>query len=109
MLLFAQDAAPKADQPQPNPMGSLLFPMIVFGIFIFTMMWMPARKQRKEMAAMLAAIKPGSKVQTSAGIIGSIVSMKEGEDEMVIKSADAKLKVTKASIVRVLGVEDETK
>jgi preprotein translocase subunit YajC len=76
---------------------------------MFTMLWLPSRRQRKEQAAMLAAIKPGTKVVTAAGIIGSIVSIKDGEDEIVIKSADAKLKVTKASIVRVLGAEDETK
>ncbi len=110
MSLFAQDApAAKTDAAAAGPLGNPLFFMVMIGIFMFTMLWLPSRRQRKEQAAMLASIKPGSRIVTASGIIGSIVSLKEGEDEIVIKSSDSKLKVTKASIVRVLGAEDESK
>lgn len=108
LLLFAEEAV-KSEQPPGGPFGNPFFFMVMIGIFMFAMIWLPARRQRKEQAAMLASIRPGSKVVTASGIIGTIIRLKEGEDEMVIRSEDAKIKITKTSIVRVLGVEEETK
>jgi len=110
MMLFAQDAPIKTETPAPGgPLGNPMFLFVMVGIFFVVMIWLPSRKQRKEQATMLASIKVGTKVVTASGIIGTILKLKDGEDEIVIKSEDAKLKVTRASIVRVLGIDEETK
>ena len=41
------------------------------------------------------------------GIIGVVISVKDTEDELTLKSEDSKIKVLKSSVVRVLG-QDET-
>ncbi|CAN5413524.1 hypothetical protein BH11PLA2_BH11PLA2_27180 [soil metagenome] len=106
--LFAQDtpAAPAGDKAAgAGPLGNPLFFMVIMGLFMVTMMWLPARKQKKELAAMMAALKAGSKIVTTAGIIGTITKIKDGDDEVVIRSEDSKFKITRASIARVLGEE----
>jgi preprotein translocase subunit YajC len=49
------------------------------------------------------------KVVTAAGIIGTIVSVKEGSDEVTIRSEDTKFRILRATITRVLGEETEAK
>ncbi|MFO0847051.1 MAG: preprotein translocase subunit YajC [Gemmataceae bacterium] len=108
VLVLAQDPTPaKGDQPQPNlwGFGGPGFMFVVFGLFMVFMIWMPARRQRKEQAQMLASLKPGRKVVTSAGIVGTIAKVADADDELVIRSEDTKVRVLKSSILRVLGDE----
>lgn len=111
--LIAQEpppAAKEAAKDAQNPLGMLGNPMFMFliiGVFIFTMIIMPARRQKKDQATMMTALKRGAKVVTSSGIIGVVVSVKDTEDELTLKSEDSKIKVLKSSVVRVLG-QDET-
>ena len=81
-------------------------PFILIGLFFLVVMLPAQRRQKKQAAERLAAMKPGAKVVTSSGIVGRIVSMKDGEDEIVIKSDDTKLRILKAAITTV--VSDET-
>lgn len=109
MMLFAEEAA-KTETPQAQgPFGNPMFFMVMIGLFMFTMLWLPQRKQKKELAAMMATLKNGAKVVTASGIIGTVTKIKDGDDEVVIRSEDTKLKITRASIVRVLGIDEETK
>jgi preprotein translocase subunit YajC len=105
-VLLADDAPAKQEPPGTL---SMFFPLIIIGIFLITMMWLPARRQKKEQELMLTSLKRGAKVVTVAGIVGTIVTIKDGEEELVLRSEDTKLKVTRASIARVLGQEDEPK
>lgn len=107
--MFAVILAQAADQPPPfwaNPM----FMFMILGLFMVTMVWLPARRQRREQEAMLAALKPGAKVVTTSGIVGTIIKLKEGEDELTLRSEDTKLRVLRSTVARVLGTdESETK
>ncbi len=99
--LFAQEPA----QPMPfwaNPMF-LLAMLVLFWVVIILPM---GRRQKREQQNMLANLKRGTKVITSAGIIGTIVSVKETEDEITLRSEDARLKVLKSSVIRVLGSDE---
>ena len=50
-------------------------PMIlIFGIFYF-LLFMPMQKQKKQQRQMLAALQNGNVVQTTGGIVGTIVSL----------------------------------
>lgn len=104
-VLFAQGPG---GQPQPempfylNPMF-LLGMMVLFWVVIILPM---SRRQKKEQANMLASIKRGAKIVTSAGIIGTVVGVKEGDEEITIRSEDTRLKILRSSIVRVIGSDE---
>jgi preprotein translocase subunit YajC len=64
-----------------------------------------AARAKREQQNLLAAIKPGTKIVTSAGIVGTVVKVKEGEDEITMKSEDTKLRILRSAVIRVLGEE----
>lgn len=110
-MLIAQDPAPPADAPAKKqgpagPFGDPLFMPIMLGLMVVFLFILPMRKQKKEQQMMQAAIKRGAKVVTNAGIIGTIVNIKDNEDEITIRSDDTKLKVLKSSVARVLGQDE---
>ncbi len=116
LLLFAQEvAAPAAEaagtdatKPAANmgPFGNPMFMFLILGLFVLTMIILPARRQKKEQQLMMANLKRGAKIVTGSGVIGTIVSIKDTEDEVTIRSEDTKMKITKGSIVRVLGQDE---
>ncbi len=50
---------------------------------------------------MLEALKAGDKVVTAAGIIGTVITVKD--KTVSLRSADAKFEVTKASVTEILA------
>ena len=103
--LLAQDpAAPKQPAEVPfylNP----LFLMALMVLFFFVVMWPAQRRAKREQQQMLANVKAGSRVVTTAGIVGKVVKAKDGEDEITVQSEDTKLRVLRSSVMRVLGDE----
>lgn len=83
-----------------------IFLIGMFALFYVVVMLPNSRRQKRETAAMFAGMKAGSRVQLGGGILGTIVRVKDGEDEIVVKSEDSKFRVLRSSVVRVLG--DET-
>jgi preprotein translocase subunit YajC len=107
--LLAQDPAPsgKAEQPAAPFFMRPEFLLLMFGLFM-VVVWLPAqRRQKRDQQQLMANLKRGAKVVTSSGIIGTVLSIKDNEDEATLRSEDAKIKVLKSSITRVLG-QDET-
>jgi len=103
--LFAQAAG---DAPQGG-VGSPFFPMLLIGLMVlfWVVVILPAgRRQRKEQDKMLAALKRGSKVLTSSGIVGTVVTVKDGDDEVVIRSEDARIRVKRSTIQSVIGTDE---
>lgn len=99
-----------AQQPGAAPAGGELpffanpvFLMVAMGVFFVVVMLPAQRRQAREQAAMLANLKLGAKVITSAGIVGTVVKVKDGEDEITVRSEDAKIRLLRSSVVRVLG------
>jgi preprotein translocase subunit YajC len=112
-VILIAEAAPAAPK-QENPIGLFGNPLLMLGLmvlFFFVVMWPAQRRQKREQQAMLANIKPGVKVVTASGIVGSVVKAKDGEDEITIKSEDTRLRVLRSAIARVLGTDEaaETK
>jgi len=105
VLLFAQEA------PQQGGLfGSPMFPFFLIGLMLlfWIVVILPmSRRQKKEQEQQLASIKRGTKILTNAGIVATVVSAKDGEDEIVIRSEDAKLRIKRNVVVQVLG-SDET-
>ena len=108
--LIAQEPAPAADPNAPAAGGGsggfmMMLPILMIAFFLIVLL-PQSRRQKREAAAMLANVKRGAKVVTSAGIVGTIVTIKDGEDEVTLRSDDTKLRILRSSIVRVLGQED---
>jgi preprotein translocase subunit YajC len=105
--LFAQEggeAAPGA------PGGNALTPLFIVALFMLFLMLVvfPAqtRRQRREQEKLMASLKRGSKVLTNAGIVGTVVSVRDGEDEIVIRSEDSRLRIKKSVVVQILGSDE---
>jgi preprotein translocase subunit YajC len=67
--------------PAPTgPQGILGSPFIMMGLMVvmfYFLLIRPQQKQRKEMAARIAALQAGDKVVTSAGLHGIVHNVKE--------------------------------
>ena len=99
--LFAQDAGQPPVPFWANPMF-LLAMLVLFWVVIILPM---SRRQKKEQQALLASIARGARVVTSAGIVGTVVSVKDGEDEIVIRSEDTRLRIKRNTVTQVLGTD----
>ena len=60
------------------------------------------KRQEKQRQALVSTLKKNDKIINSGGIIGIVESVKEKENEVVLKGG---LRVTKASIVQVVTEE----
>jgi preprotein translocase subunit YajC len=58
------------------------------------------QRQKKQQKQMLANLQPGNVVQTSGGIVGTILSLNAGDDTLVIrvKPDNVKLQVARSAV-----------
>ena len=77
--------------------------MVVIFYFILIR---PQQKRAKEQRKMLEALKSGDKVITSAGLVGTVITVKD--TTVSLRSADAKFEITKASVVQILDASTPT-
>jgi preprotein translocase subunit YajC len=106
-LLFAQDGG--AQQPPGLLPGGPMAPFFLIGLMVlfYVVVVMPmTRRQKKEQEQMIATLKRGTKVLTNAGIVGTVVTAKDGEDEIVIRSEDTKLRIKRNVVVQVIGSDE---
>lgn len=98
-VLLALGPPPQQGQPAP-PIYMTLVPMLlILGVFYFAMI-RPQQKKAKDHAEMLKTVRAGDKVVTNGGIVGSVVTVKE--KTLTLRSADAKMEVTKSAITEIL-------
>jgi preprotein translocase subunit YajC len=96
MLADAAPAAAPAGQQQAPPPWTGLVPIALMAVMVSFIFFGPQRKKSKELAAMLKSLKPGDKIVTTSGIVGTVVSVKE--KTAAIRSAETKLEVLKTAI-----------
>jgi preprotein translocase subunit YajC len=85
--------------------GTFLIPLgLMFGIMYFLVI-LPQQRQRKKVQEMLAAVKNGDKVITTAGIYGTINGM-DG-DTVILKIADnVKIRIARVATAQVEASDD---
>src|ERR1700754_2327288 len=87
----------------------LLSWVLIFGIFYFLVIRPQQRKQRlaqQERDALLKALKAGDKVITTGGIYGTIVTVKEKDDTVVLPIAQGvTIEILRSSIAGPQSVE----
>jgi preprotein translocase subunit YajC len=112
-LLFAQAGnAPAGGGGAASGPGSYTFLIYVgiIGLWFYLLLIRPQQRQEKLRKAMLSALKKNDRVITSSGIYGTVTSIDDGGDRVVLRIDDdrgVKVAFTRASIVRVLDGGDE--
>jgi preprotein translocase subunit YajC len=89
--------SPPSGTGQSNPWLQIV-PLLFFFVVIYFLLIRPARTRQKQVQKMLEALKPGDRVVTSGGLIGTIVAV--DRDIVQLRVADKiKVDVTKSSVV----------
>ena len=97
-LAFLQAAQPA------NPIMGFLPMILIFGIFYF-LLFMPMQKQKKKQREMLASLQNGNVVQTTGGIIGTVVSLNSEDDTLVlrVKPDSIKIQVARSAVAGLIS------
>lgn len=102
-------AAPAAGQGQSPIPGMEMLPMfLIIGVLFYFMLVRPQRREQAARQALLEQLKKNDRVVTSGGIYGVVVNVQQGVDEVTLRvdeSSNTRIKVTRSSIVRVIGDE----
>jgi len=99
-------AAAPAGAPgaQPTPVqsifGSPIILIVLMIVMMYFMMIRPQSQRAKQQAKLLESLKSGDRVVTTSGIVGVVVTVKD--KTVSLRSADAKMEVTKSSVVEIL-------
>ena len=93
--------------PQGNALLQFLPMLLIFAIFYF-LLFMPMQRQKKAQREMIAGLKAGARVQTTGGVIGTIVSVGPEDDTLVLRVKPDGIKLTIARNA-VAGVLSEDK
>ncbi len=94
--------------------GSYMLMMVAFFAIMFFLLILPQQKRQKKWLAMLAGLKAGDRVTTTGGIIGIIVSIRQGEDKdpgtivLSVNPDNLKIEVARNAIASVT-VDDSAK
>ena len=100
--ILAQATAPQSapsSQPQ-QPVWMTFAPMILLVIVFYFILIRPQQQRAKQQVKLIASLKSGDKVVTSSGIVGVVITVKD--QTVSLRSADAKMEVTKSSVTEIL-------
>ncbi|HZW08494.1 MAG TPA: preprotein translocase subunit YajC [Phycisphaerales bacterium] len=90
--------------PAPSPLSSPMFLILLLVVvFMFVTTIMSGRKEKRRVAEMIAALKRGDRVQTLAGIIGTVHEVRD--DSVVVRVDEAtgtKMQFAKSAVQHVL-------
>lgn len=94
-----------AGQPAPAPAGGgssmmLWLPLVVLLVLVMST-FMGGRREQKRRTAMLSSIEKHDKVQTTGGIIGTVVEI--GEHDAVLRVEEGRIRIAKVAISAVLN------
>ena len=98
-ILLQSTASPSG----PASFLSGVLPIILMVAIFYFLVFMPMRRQQKNTKAMIAALENGQTVQTSGGIIGTIVAVNDDTLILRIKPDNLKIQVARSSVTGVVG------
>ncbi len=108
VFLAQAPASAPAQPPQPTGVQSLfaspIMLLVLMGVMMYFLLFRPQQQRAKQQARLLATLKSGDKVVTSSGIIGVVITVKD--KTVSLRSADAKMEVTKSSVTEILESSD---
>jgi preprotein translocase subunit YajC len=96
---FLALAPPAQPGQQAQPAWVSMVPLGLLLVVMYFALFRPQQKKAKEHAALLKAVRAGDKIVTASGIVAVVVTVKE--KSLTIRSADAKLEITKSAIAEI--------
>ena len=93
-------AAPRQQGESAAPPWITFGPLILLMVIFYFLLIRPQQKKAKEHAETLKSLRPGDKVVTSGGVLGTVLTVKE--KTVTIRSADTKLEITKSAVGEIL-------
>ena len=95
-------ATPPPGSPSGAPQNPLMafVPMVLLVVVFYFLLIRPQQLRTKQQAKLLEALKPADKVVTAAGIIGTVITVKD--KTVTLRSGDSKFEVTKASVTEII-------
>ncbi len=107
-FLFAQApaGAPAGAADSPTNQFMQMVPFLAVIPIFYLLLYRPQQQQEKKRREMITRLKKNDKVLTAAGMYGTVLSVDNEADRVVLRlDDDGKVKVTftKASIIRVVG------
>ena len=104
--ILALAAPPSSGSQSQQPVWMTFAPMVLLIIVFYFILIRPQQRRAKQQAQLLKNLKSGDKVVTSSGIVGLVITVKD--KTVSIRSADAKMEVTKASVTEILEPSSPT-
>jgi len=86
----------------PNSLLGFLPMIAIFGIFYF-LLFLPMQKQKKQQKQMLASLQAGQIVQTTGGIIGTIMAIDDDTLVLRIKPDGVKLQIARSAVAGLIS------
>jgi preprotein translocase subunit YajC len=83
---------------------STLLPIVLIGVVFYLLIMRPARNRQRKQAEMMSALTPGTRVMTTAGVYGTLVSIDDDDAELEI-APGVVIRVVKAAIGKVIDPE----
>jgi preprotein translocase subunit YajC len=110
LALFALFAEGEGQGQGGNPL-SMLIPMVAIFFVLYLVVLRPMKRQEAErQKQLLTNLKKNDKILTIGGIYGSVVSVAEKDDEVVVKVDDnTRIKIIKSAIARNITNEEDAK
>ncbi len=99
MAFSAPSGGAGAPQDPKAQLFSTLGMFVVMGVLFYFALIRPQKLRQRELEDRVKSLKPGDKVLTSGGILGTIVTIKE--KSLSIRSEDTKLEVLKSAVSEV--------
>jgi preprotein translocase subunit YajC len=91
---------------QQQPVWMSFVPMILLIVVFYFILIRPQQRRARQQTELLKNLKSGDKVVTSSGIVGQVITVKD--KTVSLRSADAKMEVTKASVTEILESSSST-
>ena len=91
--------APTQPGQQPPPFWTNLVPLVLLVVVFYFALIRPQQRKQREQTEMLKTVRRGDKVTTASGILGTVINV--NDKSVTIRSADAKLEVTKTAIAEI--------
>ncbi len=85
---------------QSTPGWAGFVPLVLLLVVFYFVLIRPQQKKAKEHQQLLTTLRPGDKVVTSGGIVGTVLAVKD--KAVTLRSADAKLEITKGAVSEIL-------
>lgn len=107
--IFMAFGMPPANGGVKDPKAELINTLVMFtvmGVLFYFALIRPQKLRAKELEQRVSSLKPGDKVLTNGGILGTIVTIRE--KTLSIRSEETKFEVLKSAVTEVTERKSET-